>query len=236
MPETHRTPKTFTATLEQLLRPPGAGEPPAPAPGSTGLALLLASAGWTLYGAVGGLFQGGDQVLVSALKLPLIATTTLLLCLPSLWIFVALAGVTLEPSTLLGAVAGFSATNALVLAGLLPVSWIFSVSSRSLAFVVVLHFAAWLLAVLLARRVLVRVTGGRARVALRLWTILFLFVSLQVATYLQPVLVRSADEPLFRRPRQLFVDHLGSAWRYVLPATPIDEAPGDAESTGRRRP
>ena len=40
--------------------------------------------GFVVYGAGAGSFQGGNQILVTALKAPLIVTMALALCLPSL--------------------------------------------------------------------------------------------------------------------------------------------------------
>src|SRR4051812_32685875 len=56
------------------------------------LPLAGSLAGFVLYGAVAGLFAGGTQILVSAFKAPLIILLSLALCLPSLYIFSALAG------------------------------------------------------------------------------------------------------------------------------------------------
>jgi hypothetical protein len=166
-----------------------------------------------LYGAVAGLFQGGSQVFVSALKSPLIVLLSLILCLPSLYILVALAGNGFSGASFRAVVAGFAGVLALLLVALLPIAWLFSVSSRSLPFVIWLHVIIWLIAVLFAHRFVVRSMGGRgAGGSIFLWVLLFIFVSFQVTTYLRPVLWRRSGAPLFEGEKMFFMEHLSHAY------------------------
>ena len=184
--------------------------------------LLLAGSlvGFALYGAVAGLFAGGTQILVSALKAPLIVLLSLALCLPSLYIFSALAGAPLARRPFLHIVAGFSGMLALLLIGLMPISWLFSVSSRSLYFVVWLHVLAWIVAAGFGARFLARsfeVKGSGK--AILLWFLLFALVSFQVSTWLRPVLWRAPGAPLFESGKMFFLEHLGKI------AAPPDKKP-----------
>ena len=170
---------------------------------------------YVLYGAAAGFFQGGDQIAVAALKAPLIILFALLLCLPSLYVFSAVAGAEWTRRTFPAVVAGFAGTLALILLALLPVNWLFSVSSRRLDSAVFLQFFLWLLALGLAWRFLgqsLRVIGARG--ALVLWLFLFCVVSLQTATFLRPVLERKSGEPLFVSGKKSFLEHMGDIFDF----------------------
>jgi len=172
---------------------------------------VLTLVGLALYGAGAGLFQGGEQVLIASLKTPLLVIFALLLTLPSLAVTTALTGATWTVRRLLLASLAFTSSLTLVLAALLPIAWLFSVSSRFLLSPVVVHLSAWVVAVLFARRALRTFLYEKGSTAFKWWTALFLVVSIQSATFLQPVLYRSPGEPLFPRPRRLFVQHFRGA-------------------------
>jgi hypothetical protein len=167
-------------------------------------ALLSASA----YGAAAGFFQGGTAILLPMLKAPLILAFSLLLCLPSLYIIGSMLGARLSVQRFRVAVAGFAGMIGLLLVGLMPIVWLFSVSSRSLAFVATLHVCLWVISVAFAARFLglaLRDSGAQAGPIL--WVLLFLIVSLQVATFLRPVLWFEPGAPLFRAEKLFFLEH-----------------------------
>jgi hypothetical protein len=110
-------------------------------------------------------------------------------------------------------VAGFSGIAGLVLVALMPVVWLFSVSSLSLSFVVWLHVFAWMAALVFAQKFLVR-SARSAGTAITLWLILIFFVSLQMTTYVRPVLWRGNGEPMFAKARQSFFNHLADVSRW----------------------
>lgn len=169
-----------------------------------GGALLSAS----VYGAAAGFFQGGTAILLPMLKAPLILAFSLLLCLPSLYIIGSMLGARLSAQRFRVAVAGFAGMIGLLMIGLMPIVWLFSVSSRSMAFVATLHVFLWIVCVAFAARFLglaLRESGARA--APILWVLLFLIVSLQVATFLRPVLWYEPGAPLFRAEKLFFLEH-----------------------------
>lgn len=179
----------------------------------TGLAFVVLAGsicGYVLYGAAAGFFQGGQQILVAALKAPIIILLSLLLCLPSLFIFSAMAGARWTARTFISLLAGFAGTLALLLLALLPVSWLFSASSRHLSSAVFLQFILWLTALGLTWRFLGQVlTAMEARKgALFLWLVLFCLVSLQVTTMLRPVLERKPGAPLFVSGKKSFLEQM----------------------------
>lgn len=166
--------------------------------------------GFVIYGAAAGCFQGGGQVLVSAFKAPLIAALSLLLCLPSLYVVGALSGVRWSRRRLAASVAGFVGTLGILLAALLPVSWLFSVSSRYLASAVWLHVCLWIIALAFGWRFLGgALKQGGAGGGMWLWLFLFAIVSFQVATFVRPVLWRDPGKPLFESGKMFFLENLG---------------------------
>jgi hypothetical protein len=167
---------------------------------------LLCLAG---YGAAGGLYQGGAQVALAALKAPLIVAGSVLLCLPSLYVFASLGGAAVDGARLRLVACGLLGLIGLLLAALLPINWLFSVSSRSLGFLVSLHLLAWVVTLGFAAAFLTRVIPERgARAGLLLWVLLVSVVSLQVTTMLRPVLWRTPGGPMLERSRLSFFEHL----------------------------
>jgi len=167
-----------------------------------------------LYGAAAGFFQGGGQILITAAKAPLIIALSLLLCLPSLYVFSSLAGARWSWRVFVAVAAGFAGTLGLLLAGLLPIAWLFSLSSRHLAAVTWIHVFLWVLALLVGWRFLRRALAATGvQSGMFLWVVLFCLVSFQVATFLRPVLWHPAGTPLFRTGDKLsFFENLGQVF------------------------
>ncbi|HSP17783.1 MAG TPA: hypothetical protein VLV78_23765 [Thermoanaerobaculia bacterium] len=172
-------------------------------------AALLAGAAvcCAIYAAASGFFQGGLAVVFAAVKMPLIIFGSLILCLPSLYIFTAFSGGDVTFGEFTRSVAAFCGVIGLVLLALMPVSWLFAVSSISLAFVVWLHIFVWVTALVFAQRVLFR-SAIRARGAVGLWLTLLFLVSLQMTTYLRPVLRRPSDGSVLELEKESFFTHL----------------------------
>lgn len=167
------------------------------------LALL---GGAALYGAGAGFFAGGWQVLLAALKLPIVVAGALLLCLPSFVVIHLLAGVELPLRRLLLALAGLGALIGLLAAALMPIGWLFSVSSRSAGFLAFAHTVAWTVVALLGLRYLRAVLSpARGRAASVLWILLLWMVTLQLASWLGPVVHREAGQPAWELRRGFFV-------------------------------
>lgn len=114
---------------------------------------------------------------------------------------------------------------ALLLVALAPISWLFSVSSRSLLAVTLLHATVWMVALLFARRRLRAGLPPAARLAGGVWLFLFLLVSFQMATQLRPVLYRAAGEPLFAEEQRFFLQHMAE----TADVEPVDVEPADVE-------
>jgi len=202
---------TFFAALDDLLRHRNTNRP---------FALFFgAILCYVAYGVASGFFQGGPQIWVTLLKVPLIILGSLALCIPSLYVFTALSGGEVDARGFARALAGFAGIAGLILIALMPVIWLFSVSTISLGFVVWLHIFAWLVALAFGRQFLVSAFGSASRAA-GLWLVLVLLVSLQMTTYLRPVLWRDAGQPLFAREKISFFTHLGEVVKWEPPSKP----------------
>ncbi|HKI04497.1 MAG TPA: hypothetical protein VKK31_21135 [Thermoanaerobaculia bacterium] len=210
--EVRRRPSSLLETFNELLTRPLAGLDRARGGGDASPLRLLAGSVvcYAFYGAAAGFFQGGDQILVAALKTPLIILFSLLLCVPSLYVFSAVSGANWTPKAFFAVLAGFAGTLALILLALLPINWLFSASSRYVSSAVLLHFALWLLALGLAWRFLRQALGAvGSRSAMFLWLAVFCLVSLQATTLLRPVLERKPGTPLFVSGKKSFMEHFG---------------------------
>jgi hypothetical protein len=210
-------PRGVLGSMDELLRRPTAGFERASAGAPVGgwaIRVLAGSVGGcALYGAASGFFAGGEQIGIAAVKAPIIVAGSALLCLPSLYVFGTLAGAGLTRSRLIATLTGFFGMLALVLVGLLPIEWLFSVSSRSLAFVVWLHLTLWIIAVIFAARFLRAALPEMPAGAVMLWLTLFCLVCFQVTTFLRPTLWRAPNAPVVERGKLFFLDHFNDALR-----------------------
>ena len=212
------SPRGPLATLDEVLRRPREIFDRARRPGESSLLWLAfaAAACFALYGAVSGFFQGGSQILLAALKAPLILIASLALCAPSFYVLSSLSGVEVTVRWLAAALVGLGGILGLLLIALMPITWLFSVSSSSLAFIAVLQLLVWIVAVHFGYRFLAAgfrridadgtLDAGGARPSIT-WMVLFVLVSLQVASQLRPVLWRAEGEALFAPRRMFFAEH-----------------------------
>jgi hypothetical protein len=198
---------------------------------------------YVLYGLAAGCFAGGQALLLAACKVPLVIAFTFVLCVPSLYVFGAMAGILWSPRRLLVVAAGFAGTLGLLLAGLMPVAWLFSVSSRYLATAVWVHILLWLLTVTFGWRFLrLALREAGASGIMVPWLLLFFLVSLQVATFLRPILVRDPGEGFFATGKLSMFENLGRVADHddaqnphpASPATPA--TPGPPAKGSRTRP
>lgn len=208
-------------SMDELLRKPeGVAAHP--------FALLTgAVACYALYGIAAGFFQGGWSLALAVMKIPLIILGSLALCIPSLYVFTGLAGADWSLRTFATALAGFCGITGLILLALMPVIWLFSVSTLALGFVVLLHIFVWMIALVFGRQFLARsATAGRDAIAI--WLILLFMVSLQMTTYVRPVLWRASGEPLFATEKKSFFGHLDEVFQWEPPARATSPSPDAA--------
>jgi hypothetical protein len=157
--------------------------------------LLFALIGMALYGVVVGSFAGGMQMLIAPTKLALGTLLSVLICLPSLYIFACLGGIDAHLRTVSGILFAAVALGALLLIGFAPVAWIFSQSTDSIAFIAFLHLGFWAIGVIFGLR-LIEAMGlllsRSARNHIKIWSLIFVLVCLQMITTLRPIVGTSS--------------------------------------------
>lgn len=165
------------------------------------------------YGFTMGLFGSTQVALMAAGKAPLIALCSAALCLPSFYVFCCVAGLPMRPTQACALTSVALGMTGLLLLGMLPVTWLFSVSTGSLPFVVLMNLTAWFIALGFAVRVLGRLEPERKRPALAglgWWLAIYVLVSLQMTTTMRPLLVPPSEG--WREPgKKFFLAHFGEA-------------------------
>jgi hypothetical protein len=169
--------------------------------------LLLTLVCSLIYGLVVGTFSGGEQLLAAPVKIAGGLLLSAAICLPSLYIFSCLSGARASLGEVCGLYAAFLALMTILLIGFAPVAWVFSQSTASVAAMGILHLLFWFIATGFGLRLLERgfhhhgTQGGM----MRIWTVIFLLVALQMTTALRP-LVGTAPT-LLPTTKQFFVAH-----------------------------
>jgi len=152
--------------------------------------LSFALLGMLAYGVVVGSFSGGSQLWIAPAKITMGTMLSILICLPSLYIFTCLSGIDVQLRTVTGVLFAAVSLGALLLIGFAPIAWIFSQSTDSAAFMAALHIALWAIGIMFGLRLLEamgHLLGGFARNHLKFWSLIFIVVCLQMMTTLRPI-------------------------------------------------
>jgi hypothetical protein len=169
--------------------------------------LVLVAACMMMTGLVMASFSGGYQYLAVPLKLAVGLVFGAGLCLPSLYIFACLTGTRQSFRSVAGALLMGLGVQALILTAFAPVAWIFSQSTTSPGFMGLLYVLMLLVSagfgLGLTGRVLAA-TGERVK-ALRIWSVMFVVVTLQLATNLRPLVGEYQGARVAQK--QFFLDH-----------------------------
>jgi hypothetical protein len=156
--------------------------------------LSLGVFGIALYGVLVGAQSGGSQMAIAPAKLGLATILSMLICLPSLYIFSSLDGIDADIRGVCGTLFAAVCLSALLLVGFAPVAWIFSQSTDSIVFMGVLHLLFWAIGIRFGLRLISamkRFFGARAQGHLQVWTVIFVLVCLQMLTSLRPIIAKS---------------------------------------------
>jgi len=170
--------------------------------------MIFAVAGMALYGLVVGSFAGGAQFWIAPAKLALGTILSVLICLPSLYIFACLGGMDAHLRTVTGVFFASVGLGALLLVGFAPVAWIFSQSSDSVPFMGALHLTLWAIGIHFGLRLIKgmsQLLTGKIGTQLRLWTLIFVVVCLQMTTALRPII--TPGKTFFPTEKKFFVDN-----------------------------
>jgi len=169
--------------------------------------VLVTTVAGLIYGLVIGMFSGGTQIWAAPVKVAAGFLLSALICLPSLYIFSALAGSTARFGEVCGLVAAMIALMTVLLIGFAPVAWVFSQSTNSVNGIGTLHLVFWTVATYFGLRFLniafgslTDKTGG-----LSVWIVIFILVMLQMMTSLRPLV---GTAPTFLpKEKRFFLTH-----------------------------
>lgn len=175
--------------------------------------LILAFAGFLVFGITMGSFSYHEQLWAAPLKTIIGLAFSSLICLPSLYIFTALTGTSLSLRDIMQGMAGSLALIGALLLGFTPVLWVFSQSTNSEVFFGFLVLLVWLIALFFGTGFLLKMlgqTGIKDKSPVRVWIGIFLLVTLQMSTSLRPLIGRS--DAIFTSEKLFFLEHWGNAF------------------------
>lgn len=209
-PETHVPVTGFLGAVETILRQPRRviHQLSQGSASLTAALLTVAILCAAFYGLVVGSFSMGTQLWAAPTKIVLGMLICGFICLPSLYIFSCLSGSEARLGTVFGLLAGLLALMTVLLIGFAPVAWVFSQSTTSRAMMGGLHLLFWVVATAFGIKFLrngmehlnVRSSGG-----LRIWTIIFVLVMVQMTTALRPLIGDAKD--FLPTEKKFFLSH-----------------------------
>jgi hypothetical protein len=189
--------------LMYQLRQPGAG-------GLMASMVFVAVICALIYGVVVGTFTGGPQLWIAPVKVAGGLLVSVLICLPSLYIFACLSGSQARLAEIFGLVLGLLMLTTILLIGFAPVAWLFSQSTKLVVWMGALHLLFWFVATVFGLRFLeagFSHSHARSRAGFNTWVVIFVLVVLQMTTALRPI-VGSADT-FFPQDKKFFVSYWG---------------------------
>lgn len=161
-----------------------------------------------LYGVIIGSFSKGTQLWAAPVKVTLGLFFSVIICLPSLYIFASLGGARTRLVEAVGLTAGLLTQNTLLLVGFAPVAWIFSESTDSIAWMGAMHLAFWFVSCAFGFRFFLagfEQLNARHLGGIRVWLALFIIVVLQMSTALRPLIGTSDD--FLPKEKRFFLKH-----------------------------
>ncbi len=161
-----------------------------------------------VYGAVNGLFSGGTQVFFASMKFSFGLAISGFICLPSLYIFLALSGYDIKPKDSLGILTISLTVFSIILVGFSPVLWIFSQSTESLVFIGILNFIFALVSLKFCVGLLLKSViqfSGENPHFIKVWVVVFLLVLTQMTTTLRPII--GTSDAVFTSEKKFFITH-----------------------------
>lgn len=148
--------------------------------------------GGGVYGLAMGSYAGSTAAMYAALKVPLLITGAMLVCLANFYVVNAVLGLADDFLAACRGIVSAQATFAIVLASLAPVTLFCYAVSDNYHFAKLLNGLMFAFATLGAQRTLARhykpllAKAPRHRVALLIWPALYFFVAAQLAYSLRP--------------------------------------------------
>jgi hypothetical protein len=199
------------AAVEDLLKAPGRILFELRA-GRTSIAAALVMTAFvclSVYGVVVGSLSGGSQLWIAPAKILLGSAICVLICLPSLYIFLCLSGAEVSLKGVSGELLAMVSLMALLLIGFAPVAWVFSQSTDSIGLMAFLHIAFWSVALWFGAAILGRSAPASSRGSTRVWMIVYVVVCLQMMTSLRPII--GTSDTFLPKEKRFFLTHMAEA-------------------------
>lgn len=200
-------------------------------------------AGAMFYGMTAGIYAGGLQAVSAGIKLPLLILGSFAICFPAFFVVQILVGSRLRLVQVLVLALVAPALTAVLLAAFVPITVFFLVTGANYYFLELLHIGLVLIAGIIGMYALHEgltlvceksgVYPRKALTIMRAWSLLFAFVSIQMAWNLRPFL---GDRGV---PFQVFRHYEGNFYAAVIySANQLlkgeDKAPARPSGTGSR--
>lgn len=153
--------------------------------------VLISLIGLITFGLVLGGYNGGAQLWIAPTKIVFGLIFSAILCLPSFLIFNWLCGSQANTRSHLHILLCMIALVATLLLGFAPIIWLFSSSSESIIFFGFIASVLWLVSLSFSLRLLTQASkhfGSKHSAHLKLWFIIFSFVTLQVPVSIRPII------------------------------------------------
>lgn len=170
--------------------------------------LALAIVLLALYGAMVGMFSGGDQIWKAAIKVSLGALFSGLICVPSMYIFLCLSKAECNLMEAMGFMLGILAMSAILLIGLAPVAWVFTVSTEGIYFMGLMHLLFWGIGTYFGmgffKSGCMSFAQSRGNY-IQIWSLIFIIVTLQMTCTLRPLL--GTSQSFFQKEKKFFLHH-----------------------------
>lgn len=191
-----------------------------------------------LYGVVMGSYNGVLQSLVTGIKVPGLILLSMLICFPALYVIQSVIGSTMTIHQMVNIIFSGVFVFSTIALSFAPITIFFMITSRSYAFLKLLHVAIFTFAGIFAVKT---ITNGlkyscekkniypkMGMNIFKIWVVILAFVSSQLAWNLRPF-VGSRDMPfeLFRKHEgNFYIAVIQSAGNLLKPA-------GDSKQTGQ---
>lgn len=174
--------------------------------------ITLSTAFLVVYGMLMGSFLGGEQFWIAPTKLVLGLFAGCIICLPSLYIFTCLNRADIGFVNVTGNLLIAVTLLSILLVGFAPVVWVFSQSTDSIPFIGFIHIEIYFISLYFSFRLLwhaLNTVSGQNNGFIRVWMVIFLLVSLQMATSLRPIL--GTADTFLPKEKMFFINHWGYA-------------------------
>jgi hypothetical protein len=170
--------------------------------------ILVTALCLAVYGLITGCFSGGNQLLWAPIKIIAGVAVSGIICFPSLYIFTCLSRVDMRIDQLFAHFVSALALSSILLVGLAPVLFVFTVSTESIGFMGVMHLFFWGIAGIAGSKFLLQAfyyLRGRPSVYSVWWVLIFIIVLLQMSTTLRPIL--GSSEHILSSEKKFFLGH-----------------------------